>query len=211
MTAKTMTITRALVELKRLDARISSAVTSGMFSGVQVGVGQKARTSIGKSVNEVKDSINASFQSVEDLIAQRMKLKAAVVASNAKVEVVLSDKRMTVAGAIDLKATLPARKAYLSAVKSQFSKAKIQVETNNTKLEADLQSQLNTLLGANAATSQETIEILTKNARDDRQASLIQQDLIERKLNALEEEILAIETELDFVLSESNALTTITV
>lgn len=213
MAKSKITVTRALVELKRLDARIAQAIRTGTFSAVQVGQGDKAKVlHSAKQVSTVRGEINASFQSVESLLKNRVAVKSAIVASNAVVMVTLGEASMTVAEAIDLKATLPLRKQLITEVKSQMAKAKQAAEVSNTRMESEINTQIQALLGADKAKHEPaTLKMITDTQKGMKEQTLIAEDLVVEKLKTLEADLLNIETELDFVLSESNALTSVEV
>lgn len=209
----TYSITRALVELKRLDARILQAIASGTFTAVQVGKGAGAKVAGShKTVHQAGVDANASFQQVDKLIKNRAELKAAIVASNAVTKVEVGGVSMSVAEAIDLKATLPLRKQYLAGVRTQLVKANTTVEQLNAKLEADIKTSNDALLGGQKEMKDTALaDQIAEKQREQREASVIGKAIVEDKMQKIEESILDIETELDFVLSESNALTMITV
>lgn len=209
----TYSITRALVELKRLDSRISSAIASGTFAAVRVGKNASAKVfNSAQTIAQTETEINASFQQVDKLIKNRQVLKAAIVASNAETKVTVLGNEISVAAAIDLKATLPIRKQYLTGVRTQLVKATVQTATLNGSLLEDIQKSTEALLGGQKEMKDTSLaEQLAEKQREQREASVLGQATVEAKVKALEDEILAIETELDFVLSESNALTTISI
>ena len=209
----TYSITRALVELKRLDARILQAIASGTFTAVQVGKGATAKVAGShKTVQQAGVDANASFQQVDKLIKNRAELKAAIVASNAATKVEVGGVSMSVAEAIDLKATLPLRKQYLAGVRTQLVKANTAVEQLNAKLEADIKTSNDALLGGQKEMKDTALaDQIAEKQREQREASVIGKAIVEDKMQKIEESILDIETELDFVLSESNALTLITI
>lgn len=208
-----MTVTRALVELKRLDSQIELATNTGVFAAATVGKNDFTKVlNSHKTKAEIRSVINGSFQKVEDLIAHRTKLKNAIVASNAVTQVTLGEKRMTVAQAIDLKATLPARQNLASAVKSQLAKTKAAVDMGNTKMEAEIQAQTTALLGADKSKQDAaTLQMIAETQKSQKELAVVDEDFVRAKLEEIEADILNIKTELDFVLSESNALTQIEV
>lgn len=210
----TYSITRALVELKRLETRTERAISGGVFSAVQIGTHKTSGKVLNsqKTVDETKTAINASFQEVDSLIAQRSKLKAAIVASNAETMVELNGTKMTVAAAIELKGTLMTRKSYLSGVRSQLAQSKAVTERTNAKLAEEILTATSALLGGQKEVKDTAmVEAIATTQRIQKEASVISQTFVEERLKKIEEDVLNIETELDFVLSESNALTVITI
>lgn len=208
-----ISIVRALTELKRLDARIDQAIRSGVFAGAAVGRGEKLRVvNSKKSTYDVTLEIRASFQKVSDLVSNRAKLKSAIVASNAVTKVTLGGKEMTVADAIDLKATLPSMKKLAAEVATQTNRVRAAVTQQNDRLEAEINAQTQALLGADKAKQDAaTLQMIDTTQRDMKEQSMIAEEFVKAQVDDLTAQIADIETELDFVLSESNALTTVEV
>ena len=138
--AVTMLVTQALNELKTLDGRINKAITDGIFVA-----GAKASDKNilpGMSKEDFNGEAVASKQSADDLIKWREKVKAAVVASNAITFV--PDLNMTVAKAIETKASIKYKKALLNRMKSQYQRALAEVNQNNARVEQAVKDLVNT-------------------------------------------------------------------
>jgi hypothetical protein len=122
-----MSCTRALAELKRFDDRINREIGDNVFVGVTVGRGNLQKMLMGAgSVEQQSRTIQGSFDTVQSLIEQRQKIKAALVVSNSVATITLGGKTMTVAEAIEMKKSV--------AYKQQF----VRVLTN--KLQHRMQS-----------------------------------------------------------------------
>ena len=101
---QTMSVTRALVEIKSLDRKIQNAASNSSF--VSYSVGQGAYKKVPNSTPEkLEQRIKADVQSLEQLIKNRQKIKAAIVQSNAATTVRLNGSDISVAEAIELKDT----------------------------------------------------------------------------------------------------------
>lgn len=102
-----ISITRALVELKTLDARINKYTTSTQWIIFKTN---------GKNSNFVEDEFKkttqSEFQSLNDLILWRDKLKNAIMKSNSLTEVELGGNKLTVNQAIEYKKTIEYKKNY---------------------------------------------------------------------------------------------------
>lgn len=214
VTTNTMTICRGLAELKRYDDRITREMTGNVFISVTVGKGALQKPLIGSgSVDQQTKNIQSAFDSIESLINHRQKIKAAIVVSNAKTLVTLGGKEMTVAEAIELKKSVQYKQQFLQVLISQFNQCNIQVRSHNDKLETAIDNMVTQVMGASDKgkvdpASYEAVAVPQRNAKE---AALLDPKNIAEKIKALTEEISLVETELDFVLSTSNATTLIEV
>lgn len=119
---------------------------------------------------------------------------------------------MTVVEAIELKTSVVYRQTYLNQLCRQLVTGKQAVERANADLESKIEASLNTVYGSEKAKiSSELVDQIAKPQRLQKEQSLLDPGKIEAKIEKIQEEISAIESELDFVLSESNARTTVTV
>lgn len=207
----TLTITRALAELKLLDKRIKSAIEDidPLFISNQ--------KIINESVNVMKRQFiadaAASYQSAQDLIARRDAIKAAIVQSNATTMVSIAGKQYTVAAAIEQKQAIGYRKQLLSHLQQQVSSTNHDIE----RLLSEYQRRLDNYLTAQANATGKNKSDATFVAEQTKAFSEVNEPVLIDPLNVkalikqLEEEILTFEAEVDYCLSESNAKTTIEV
>lgn len=100
MTTETMTVHKALAELKLLDSRIINEIGAGCFCS---GKKHSEKFINGIPVEEVIKKIQGSYDKVTDLIKRRKAIKKAVVLSNARTEVEIAGVKYTVAEAIEMK------------------------------------------------------------------------------------------------------------
>ena len=209
MTMQKISVTRALVELKRLDERIGKAISGGLFVARTVGRDSNKKVAgSSDSVTAVEQRIQGSFDKVTSLIANRERIKSALVLSNATTRVTVMGRTMTVAEAIELKSTVTFRTTYMSTLRHQLLQERAQVERANIALEAEIETSLNTLYGADRAKiDAETVKSVGDVKRSQKEVALLDTGKIEAKIEAVEADILNLSSELDFVLSESNAKT----
>lgn len=208
-----MSVTRALVELKRTAERINQTLIGSTFAAVTVGLDQNRKVQgSNKSVAEVETAIKGSFDKMDSLIANRQKLKAAIVKSNATTTVQILGRTVTVAEAIELKGTLDNRRAYLNYVRQHAQTARATVDRGNQVLEDSIEKLLTTAYGSDKTKIDPSIaESIAKPQRQQKQLALLDPIDIDAKIVKLQDEISQIESEIDFVLSESNARTEIEV
>ena len=208
-----MSVTRALVELKKLNSAIEKAIQDGLFVSVVVGQNESQKVYAGHAtVEDTKKTIQASFDRVESLIKNRERIKAAIVYSNAVTKVTVLKRVMSVAEAIELKSTVQFRKDLLLGMKTQLTRATSTVESLNNKLDAEIQSMLSVVYGNDKGkVDPDVFNNVVKPQHKQKQASMLDSCNIRGKIEELEKEIIEIESELDFLLSESNARTEIEV
>ena len=207
----TISITRALVELKRLDSKIQNTAVNSVFVSYAVGQGMHKKVS-NSTPEKLEQQIKADFQSLEQLSINRQKLKSAIVMSNATTTVDFQGKQISVAEAIELKSTVKSKRDILAAMQRQFVTTVNSIAALNQKLEASIEAALTTVYGNEKGKVDESMYLsVAKPQKEQKEAMLVDPCNIQAKIKALQEEIEVLETEVDFLLSESNARTTITV
>lgn len=214
--AQSISITRALVELKRFDQRINSEVSSGVFAAVKVGTTESARVASSGNVRHnsadlALSRINGSLQSVNALIKNRAAMKAAIIKSNAATQIEFMGTKISVAEAIEMKAS----KTYLQHLARYISAhlvwARNEVSQADAKLEVSINSLAQAAVGSTNKVDAVTLSTITTAQNAISKATIVGEDLAEKHLKEVNDRISAIEAELDFTLSESNARTMIEV
>jgi len=207
-----ITVSRALVRLKTLDSQIRGEIEE-MKDLALAKPGKRALTGYASEEEFTKQAVH-THDKVTGLIAERKKVKAAVVASNAQTTVTVAGKSYTVAEAIERKNSLEYDKLLLRKLKEQYRAAVVNVERANNDLEANkVDRYIESVYGKDAGTRDRSGEI--QKARQDYldQNSWVMLDPLNlaQKIEALEEDIRTFEAEVDVVLSESNATTSVMV
>ena len=208
-----MSVTRALAELKRIDERLQRDIYASTFVGVTVGKESNRKMAAGNETPEkVSTQIQSSVDALDSLMNQRSKIKAAIVASNAKTMVTVGNREMTVAEAIELKSTVSTKSTLVQVMQQQFNAANANVQVLNAKLDAQIEQNLSTIYGSEKSKiDATTYDLVAKPQRNLKEAALLDPMKIAEKIKALEDEISLIKTELDYALSEVNAKTEIEV
>lgn len=203
-----ITITRALVELKLLDSRISKKTAESDFAFL---LSKKNRNSL--NTDTLTTNAKGSFQSIVDLIKRRQSLKSAIILSNSNTKVKLNGENMTVAEVIECKQLVQLYKDLLLKLKQNRETILSQVEKNNQQMELDLQKLLEINFGksSNVKTNTDDIENISKTYRDQNKSEMLDCVNIDSKIKEVEELINKYDSETNFVLSESNAVTKIRV
>lgn len=209
-----MSITRALAELKRLDDKISRAISGNTFVGIQIGKNANAKPNgVQGTVVAVAAQIQGAFDSLDAMFAQRDSIKSKIVQSNAVTRVTIAGRSVTVAEAIELKRSVANKRDLLSVLKRQQTAVNAAISAHNLKLDEAIDSQVKALYTSEkgAKVTSEQFDNVSKPMKEQKEASVIDPKDIVKSIAALEELISVVDTELDFTLSEINAKTTIVV
>jgi hypothetical protein len=202
-----ISISRALVELKTLDKRIQKGIDQLEPLGLMIG--KNPESSI-QNRQDFEKSARSGFQQVKDLIARRRVIKNAIVLSNAKTQVEIAGEKMSVAEAIERKASITLEKELKNELWKKFTLKQTQLEEHNQKV----MRQLFQLLQATYAKPEHELksedhDTLALPFKENNLASLIDPLNLKATLFELEAKIDAFEAEVDIALTESNARTEI--
>lgn len=202
-----MTIHRALSELKLIDAKIEKQINEVLPSGIL----QK-----GKLVNgyiqeaEFEKSAKSKYDSVNDLIDRKNKIKSAIVTANGVTQVKVSDKQMTIADAINFKAVIKFKKKLIATLKQRHLQAVGELNKHNEAVNANVQRILEATFGKeNVKVGKEDVESVRKPYMDANEFHLFDPLKVDTTVESLEKEVSEFEAEVDAVLSEINAVTII--
>ena len=199
-----MSITQALAELKLLDKRIQKSLDHVTWAQVKT-------KSHPVDTEKFSKSVQAEYQSFIDLVKRRDAIKRAVVTSNATTRVKVADWEGTVAEAIEYKTSILYKRRLLDILRMQLLTAKDQFQEQQEAVDARLEKLLHSELGKDVKTSPETITALTNTFRENNKVELVDPLDLAVRTQALEDEIESFETNVDWVLSETNGKTLITV
>lgn len=202
-----MTIHRALSELKLIDAKIEKQINEVLPSGIL----QK-----GKLVNgyiqeaEFEKSAKSKYDSVNDLIDRKNKIKSAIVTANGITQVEVSKKTMTIADAINFKAVIKFKKKLIATLKQRHLQAVGELNKHNEAVNANVQRILEATFGKeNVKVGKEDVEAVRKPYMDANEFHLFDPLKVDAIVESLEKEVSEFEAEVDAVLSEINAVTII--
>jgi hypothetical protein len=200
--AQTMSITQALAELKLLDKRIQKSLDHVEWAQVKT-------KSNPLDTEKFARNARAELQSFLDLVKRRDAIKRAVVTSNATTRVRVGTWEGTVAEAIEYKTSIFYKTRLLDTMRNQLLTAKALFKEQQEAVDARLEKLLHSELGKDVKTSPETITALTNTFRENNKVELVDPlDLVSRT-RELEEEIESFQTNVDWVLSETNGKTLI--
>ena len=208
MTKETLTIHKALSELKILEDRIEGAMQERALCVAN----KHSNTKInGVAVADYEKLIQGSYDKTIDLINRYFAIKKAVTKSNAVTTITLPNGEFSVAEAIWMKqAGMEAKKNFLTQMKKAYNAAILKINKENATLDERAENHITGIFGSKEnRIATDDIDKARKNFIDANQMELIDPIKINEKMTELEEEISTFEAEIDAAISVSNALTTI--
>lgn len=208
-TTETMTVHKALAELKLLDDRIDKAIADGVYCVANKHSNDKIN---GIPLDEYIKTMQGRYDKAVDLINRRKAIKRAVVLSNATTKVKIADVEYTVAEAIEMKNHgVDFDKTLMVAMKRHYDMAQICINEKNGKDLEDRADQYVTAIYGQKEGKTNTADIekvksdfLTQNSYE-----LIDPLHVLDEIEKLEKKINDFMAEVDSALSCSNALTEI--
>lgn len=213
MTKETMTVHKALAELKTMDARIEKAIRENTYV---LAVKHSAEKINGMTVKNFREKMESGYKKATDLIARRDAMKRAVVLSNATTKVQVGDHEYTVAEAIEMKNHgMEFRSALLRYINSAYVTAQNELNRNSGEtLEKKAEKYVLDVIAAQPKDSKmsvdsEAMKALRKTYIDNNTYDLIDPLGVVEKMETLDAEINEFNAEVDAALSVSNALTVI--
>lgn len=203
-----MSVTRALATLTKVEEKIQKRIEA--LNTIHIAKGTDANRQIPGSIQSVEDfekSAQADFQGVQDLLAVRDDLKAKVVQSNAVTKVEIAGESMTVAQAIERKRTIVFKELLLGKLKSQYNQAQLRLNRDTQEFEAKLEAARAPYVQRDKAPDAAQLAVVEAPVRSMGTPSIVDPLGLADKIRALETEIEDFKSNVDFVLSESNAKT----
>ena len=208
MGPQSITVTRALVELKTLDKRIKSATNDLIVTIYKKGPLLPPGY---ESIEGFTKDARSNMQSVLALIKRRDAIKAGIVKSNATTDVRIGLQTMTVASAIEMKNSNQYRRTLMEHISRQFSSIKLHVDKENLRAEGRLDTILEASYGKEGKQRMDASEFdaisvpfweKNRSAVVDSVPGGLQKYMQEER-----EWLDTFEQEVDVCLSESNAVT----
>ena len=199
-------ITRSLVEIKTLDSRIGKIIDASAFTSYKT----KSRN-FGLNAEEFRKSALADFQSINDLITRRDSIKNAIVLSNSTTIVSIAEKHMTVSQAIEFKNTIGYKELLLQKLKTQRQMVTVESELHRNRVQTKVDDNIRIICGKDVKADASSIQTITDGITKGDPIEIFDPLGIDKVIDTLETEIEDFRANVDFVLSESNALTKISV
>ena len=202
-----MSINRALSELKLITKKINDKTAR-----LEVCAASKTQGLEEVAKKAFVEKAKGDVQSLKDLIAQRNKIKSAIVLSNAMTKVVIGNITLTVAEAIERKTSIELEKNLNRKIREHYYTNKTNVERHNEQAKQQANAQVSKALGADTEGDKgAAAKAIFDSSYDVNKAELLSIDGIELMIENDQDKIDEFESEVDFILSESNTKTTITI
>lgn len=208
-TKETMSVHKALAELKVIGSRIENAIQSATFCKDNKHSNEKIA---GVTIEEFKKQIQGSYDKISDLIKRRNAIKKAVVLSNAVTKVSIEDVEMTIAEAIEMKNSgISYKQILLGNMNKQYANALRNIEAQNGDvLEQKALNHIENMYGSkDVNVDPEKVKKVREEFILNNSWELIDPLKVKDKIENLNDEISKFLTEIDACLSTSNALTII--
>jgi len=205
-----MTIHRALSELKLIDARIEKAINSVEPTGLM---------QLEKPVNgfiskeDFEKDVNAKYQSVTDLIERKNSIKSAIVKANGTTAVNIGEKTMTIADAINFKTVIVVKKNLINQLKSKHKGVIAKFTKENENVNNVALENAKIMIGKQGddkvKPTDEDVRNIVEPFVKRNEFHLVDPLKVDELTEKLQIEVDNFEVEVDAVLSEINAITTI--
>lgn len=203
--ATKMTIHRALGEIKLYDKKIVDLLDKDFVLASKKRIGKVH----GIDVEKYKEEMKANLQSLRALMRNRQILKSAIAKSNETTVVTIGGETMTVLDAIECKNFMNMRMSVVNTLKAQFNRADREVRAYEDNLQANLENYIkNTTKELN---NKDLIDSLTESYKNLNEVIMIDPNNLRAVIEEMTKENDQFNTEVDYVLSESNSNTFIEV
>ena len=197
-------ITRSLVELKTLDGRIRRILDGGVFMTYKT---KYKNTRYAEE--DFKQTATSDFQSANDLMARRDKIKNAIVLSNATTMVDIAGTKMTVSQAIEFKNTIAYKTEMLALLKKQRQMVVVEVDAHRQRVQTKVDDNVKIICGKDGKPDASIIKTVTDGIMAGDPIDVYDPLNLDKVIKQMETEIEDFRANVDFVLSESNATTLI--
>ena len=214
MASNQMSITQGLAELKLLDKRIKNLIDDnyegpdGPYCFRFIAVNTKTSQ---VDAEKLKKDAQAAYQSFNDLLKRRDQIKRAIIMKNATTSVRIGTWEGTVAEAIEQKLSMAYKRTLLYNMKKQVADVTERLKTEQKTISDRLDRLLASEMGKDMKTNPETVSLLSASFEANNKITLLDPLESGKVIKALDEEIETFTTNVDWVLSEANSKTLITV
>lgn len=208
MTLKKMTVHEGLATIKLYEAKIKKEIRD--LNVVSYKGKDKKIMDNGMTEKDWKEKGKAKYQSVIDLINNRNAVKRAITKSNATTTIEVGGKTYTVAEAIDMKSAIEFTEDLYAELSSQRTMAISRIAKENARLHDEAIERSDAYLGSEKADKTKLDEFI-RDYEAPREYILMEAINSDKEIDTLYNEIANFNSEVDFRLSTSNALTVIEV
>lgn len=204
---KEFTLTRALVELKLYDGKINKAIKElkAVSYSINSIVTEHRQTEI-----EFIDDYKSQMQKINDLRTNKSNLKNALMKANAETIVKIGDKSYTILEALNKKSDIQTELLLVDTLSAQLNNAVAKHNQIIDKVESDIEKTINSKSSSSGNQSKEYINQI-RDSYSNQLPKLVNDSEVLSLINEKRDDIEMFIAEVDFCLSEINALTKIKV
>ena len=207
----TITITRALSKIKTLTAQIENDIKGEVYISTISNnmLGSESHTKLVKT-------LTGGIQSLDDRIGQIIKLKYLIAQSNLSSSIEVAGKTVTVTEALAMKETMDFHSKLVNSLRKQHNRAAEEVTHTNMRIAQAISNNTSDISSSADIKNEELEQRLALNAKQLQDSMGIK--IVSGAYETAEELIESVKTfhnefvsEIDYLLSEHNATTTIEV
>lgn len=199
-----MSVTQALAEIKLLRRRIDNCLADATFTTM------KTKKSL-VDADRFAVQARASHQSYTDLLVRYNKLKSAIVVSNAVTRVTVAGKEYTVAEAVERKRSIEYDKRLLEVFKGQHLAIQQEFKDHTATEQMRVERLISSELSKDSRTNVDVVKALTDTFLAENKAEILDPLRLGDLIPTMTREIEDFETTVDWILSETNGRTMITI
>lgn len=208
-----LSITRALATIKSLNVRIKNLTAKQILTLPTAGTGNDLGVinNPDVSADRAEELIKSNWQALQDTIAARDAIRAAVIQANATTTVKLGGKEYTIVQLLDAKAALGDKKELVKVLKKNQSNTNSVFKQQDEIYQQRLGQVRSEALSTGKKQDDESLRTYTAPIELRMKPGIIDPLEAANVITQLEEEISDFELNVDYALSEINAITKITV
>ena len=206
-----ITIHRILSELKTIDDRINKEISS--FKPLTGKRGNNSLVSTGGRLpipeEEFVNNAKSTYQSIEDLINRKFKLKSALTKANVNTKVTIDGKEYTIIEAIEMKSIMDLKKSLLYRMTLEINQSNKTYESTSAQVDSDFERMLSTQVAniTNKSDIQKVRDGYMETFYKQNEVKMVDPLKCSDLANSLQKEIDKFLMEIDSALSEANATT----
>ena len=207
METRKMTVHEALAKVKTADARIEKLL-DGMFIDVCKKNADKIR---GVKIDDYKTDMQSRLSKITDIINETNAIKGAISQSNARTEIMVGNKKMTVAEALYMwKYGIMIKQRILLEMREQYSGAMKSIDKNNgDQLDKKANDFAINIYASKDKVDPKDINELIQKFKDDNTWIMLDPNHLADRIKDLEDEIDEFTANVDGAIQMANATTII--
>lgn len=197
-TTPTITVTRALSELNTIKKRLAKLTQNTTFLSTKVA---------GRAWRDHVHETKANWDAMNSLMERYTQLKFAIITSNATTRVRIGKGTFTVAEAIAFKECMQHKKSLLDRMRNQRVDTNRVVQGHTDLVRSKLDRLLEMNFKSDGKSSETDIKAISEAYLKNNAIEVVDPLKVDDKITTLDEQIDDFMKEVDFALSESNAIT----